>query len=73
MPYKDEKGNTKKHVAYPGTARGDSYCARSSKVNAKGGGSRKVDCGGKDAGTPNCERRKAWKCQGKKSVKKKGK
>ncbi len=73
MPYKDEKGNTKKHVAYPGTARGDSYCARSSKVNAKGGGSRKVDCGGKDAGTPNCERRKAWKCQGTKSVKPKGK
>ena len=71
MPYK-ENGKTKKHVSAPGTARGDSYCARSSKVNAKGGGSRKVDCSGKDAGTKNCERRKAWACQGKKSVKKKG-
>ena len=71
MPYKDEKGKKVKHVSHPGTARGDSYCARSSKVNAKGGGSRKVDCGGKDAGSKNCERRKAWGCQGKKSVKKK--
>lgn len=67
MPTKDGKP----HVAFPGTARGDSYCARSSKVNAPGGGSRKVDCGGKDKGTPACERRKAWACKGKKSVKKK--
>lgn len=73
MPYKDESGKTKKHVAYPGTDKGSSYCARSSKVNAKGGGSRKVDCSGKDKGTPNCERRAAWGCQGKNSVKKKGK
>jgi hypothetical protein len=30
-----------------------------------------VDCSGKDKGTKNCERRKAWGCKGKKSVKKK--
>lgn len=71
MPYKDSEGKKKDHVAFPGTDRGDSYCARSSKVNAPGGGSRKADCSGKDKGTPNCERRKAWGCSGKKSNKKK--
>lgn len=70
MPYKS-KGKTVKHVAYPNTKRGDSYCARSSKVNAKGGGSRKVSCSGKDKGSKACERRKAWGCVGKKSVKRK--
>jgi hypothetical protein len=67
MAYKDSKGRTRKHVAYPGTKRGDSYCARSSKVNASGGGSRSVDCSGKDKGSKSCERRKAWGCKGKKS------
>ncbi len=43
---------------------------RSSKVNAPGGGSRKVDCSGKDKGSKNCERRAAWGCSGKKSKKK---
>lgn len=27
MPYKDEKGKMKKHVAFPGTSRGDSAVA----------------------------------------------
>lgn len=70
MAYKDSKGKTRKHVAYPGTKRGDSYCARSSKVNAKGGGSRKVDCSGKDKGSQACKRRKAWGCVGVTSRKK---
>ncbi len=69
MAYKS-KGKVKEHVAYPGSKRGDSYCARSSKVNAKGGGSRKVKCSGKDKGSKACERRKAWGCVGKKSRKK---
>ena len=73
MPYKNEKGETVRHKAAPGGPKAKSYCSRTTKVNAPGGGSRKVDCGGKDAGTPNCERRKAWKCQGTKSVKPKGK
>lgn len=28
--YKDSKGKTRKRVSYPGTKRGDAYCARSS-------------------------------------------
>lgn len=51
--YKDASGKTRKRVSYPGTKRGDNYCARSSgqKKTAK------VQA-----------RRKAWGCRGKKSV-----
>lgn len=52
--YKDSSGKKHRRVSYPGTKRGNSYCARSSgqKKTAKV----KV-------------RRKAWGCRGKKSVK----
>ena len=51
--YKDSDGKTHKRVSYPGTERGDNYCARSS-------GQKK---------TPKVRvRRKAWGCKGKKSV-----
>ena len=53
--YKDSKGKTHKRVAYPGTKRGDAYCARSS-------GQKKTE--------KVKVRRKAWGCRGKKSVKK---
>lgn len=68
MAYKDESGRTRKHVAYPGTARGDSYCARSYGIKkgmlADGGDSAKK---ARDPDSPNNKRRKAWKCSGKKS------
>lgn len=51
--YKDEQGKTRKRVSFPGTARGDAYCART--VSQKR--------------TPKVVvRRKAWGCKGKKSV-----
>jgi hypothetical protein len=46
-------GKTKRRVSYPGTKRGDNYCARSS-------GQKKTD--------KVKARRKAWGCKGKKSV-----
>ena len=52
--YKDSKGKTHKRVSYPGTARGDNYCARSSGQKR----TEKVKA-----------RRKAWGCKGKKSKK----
>jgi hypothetical protein len=52
----------------PGTPKGDGYCARSSVVRGKGGGMRKVDCGGKDKGTPACLSRAKWRCSGEKSL-----
>lgn len=51
--YKDSKGKTHKRVSYPGTKRGDNYCART--ISQKR--------------TPKVKaRRKAWGCRGKKSV-----
>ncbi len=67
MPTKDGKP----HVSFPGTARGDAFCSRTRSVRAPGGGMRKLDCSGDDKGSKACERRKAWACKGKKSVKKK--
>ncbi len=52
--YKDSKGKTRRRVSSPGTKRGDAYCART--VSQKR--------------TPKVKvRRKAWGCQGKRSVK----
>lgn len=48
-----ENGKTRKRVSYPGTARGDNYCARSS---------------GQKKTAKVKARRKAWGCRGKKSV-----
>ena len=48
-------GKTHKRVAYPGTKRGDNYCARSS---------------GQKMTPQNKARRKAWGCVGKKSRRK---
>jgi len=42
---------------YPGTKRGDNYCARSSGIK-----------GVNDPNSPNYWSRKMWKCKGKKSV-----
>lgn len=71
MAYKDSEGKTHKHVAYPGTKRGDSYCARSAGIKkemlARGGESAKK---ARDPDSPNNKRRKAWGCNGKKSTKK---
>lgn len=50
--YKDSQGKTHKRVAYPGTKRGDNYCARSS-------GQKKTE--------KVKARRAAWGCNGKKS------
>lgn len=50
--YKDSEGKTHKRVAYPGTKRGDNYCARSS---------------GQKKTAKVRVRRKAWGCVGKKS------
>lgn len=50
--YKDSDGKTRKRVSYPGTKRGDAYCARSS-------GQKKTD--------KVKYRRKDWGCVGKKS------
>lgn len=47
-----ENGKTKKRVAYPGTKRGDNYCARSS---------------GQKKTAKVQQRRKDWGCVGKKS------
>jgi len=52
--YKDSDGKTRRRVAYPGTKRGDAYCARSS---------------GQKQTAKVKARRKAWGCRGKKSVK----
>lgn len=52
--YKDPQGRTKRRVSYPGTKRGDAYCARSS---------------GQKRTAKVRARRKAWGCRGKKSVK----
>ena len=51
--YKDSEGRTHKRISKPGTKRGDAYCARSS---------------GQKKTTKVKVRRKAWGCQGKKSV-----
>lgn len=48
------KGKKRKRVSYPGTKRGDNYCARSS-------GQKKTQ--------KVMARRKAWGCKGKKSYK----
>lgn len=64
MAYKDEKGRTRKHVAYPGTKRGDSYCARS------WGQMQDFPDAAKDPDSMLRKRRKAWGCKGKKSTKK---
>lgn len=50
--YKDSKGKTHKRVSYPGTKRGDAYCARSS---------------GQKKTAKVKARRKAWGCRGEKS------
>lgn len=69
MAYK-VNGKKVKHVAYPGTKRGDSYCARSLGIKkemlARGGESAKK---AKDPDSPNNKRRRAWKCAGKVSKK----
>jgi len=52
--YKDSSGKTRRRVSYPGTKRGDAYCARSS---------------GQKKTAKVRARRKAWGCRGKKSVK----
>lgn len=52
--YKDSEGKTHKRVSYPGTKRGDNYCARSS---------------GQKKTAKVKARRKAWGCKGKKSSK----
>lgn len=46
----------KGYKMFPGTARGDSYCARSSGIKGKD-----------DITSPNFWSRKLWKCQGKRS------
>lgn len=51
--YRDPSGKKKKRVSYPGTKRGDAYCARSS---------------GQKKTAKVKARRKAWGCRGKKSV-----
>jgi hypothetical protein len=50
--YKDSDGKTHKRVAFPGTKRGDAYCARSS-------GQKKTQ--------KVLARRQAWGCKGTKS------
>ena len=52
--YTDSSGKKRKRVAYPGTKRGDNYCARSS---------------GQKSTAKVKQRRKDWGCKGKKSVK----
>jgi hypothetical protein len=49
---------------YPGTKRGDSYCARSYGIGKKYGTL-------KDKNSPNYWSRRLWSCKGKKSVSKK--
>ena len=51
--YTDDKGRKRKRVSFPGTKRGDNYCARSS---------------GQKKTAKVKARRKAWGCKGKKSV-----
>jgi len=51
--YTDSSGKKRKRVAFPGTERGDNYCARSS---------------GQKPTAKVRVRRKAWGCRGKKSV-----
>ena len=51
--YKDSEGRTHMRISKPGTKRGDAYCARSS---------------GQKKTAKVKVRRKAWGCQGKKSV-----
>lgn len=58
------KHGAKGYKIYPGTKRGDSYCARSEGIRIK----YNQDCSKKDKCTPNCLSRKKWKCKGKKSV-----
>jgi len=52
--YRDPSGKKKKRVSYPGTKRGNNYCARSS---------------GQKKTAKVKARRKAWGCRGKKSIK----
>ena len=51
--YKDSEGRTHRRISKPGTKRGDAYCARSS---------------GQKKTAKVKVRRKAWGCQGKKSM-----
>lgn len=63
MGYKDSTGRTRKRVSYPGTKRGDSYCARSY------GQMKDHPKAAKNPKSMLRKRRKAWGCRGKKSVK----
>lgn len=62
--YKDSEGKTHKRVSSPGTSRGDSYCARSY------GQMKDHPQAAKDPNSKLRQRRKAWGCKGKSSVKK---
>ena len=61
--YKDSSGKTHKRVSSKGTKRGDSYCARSY------GQMKDFPKAAKDPNSKLRQRRKAWGCKGKKSVK----
>lgn len=64
MPYKDAKtGKKTNHVSFPGTKRGDSYCARSY------GQMMMWPDAASDPDSMPRKRRKAWGCKGKKSAK----
>jgi hypothetical protein len=64
MSYKDAKtGKKTKRVSFPGTERGDSYCARSY------GQMMMWPDAASDPDSMLRKRRKAWGCKGKKSVK----
>lgn len=58
------KHGSKGYRIYPGTKRGDNYCARSYGIMKK----YRQDCNGKDKCKPNCLSRKKWRCKGKKSI-----
>lgn len=51
---------------YPGTKRGDSYCARSFGILKK----YQQKCNLDDKYSPNCLSRTKWRCKGKKSLRK---
>ena len=61
--YKDPSGKTRRRVSAKGTKRGDSYCARSM------GQMRDFPNAAKDPNSKLRQRRKAWGCKGKRSVK----
>ena len=66
-----KRADGKTRVSAPGTARGDSYCARSYGIKQemlkRGGKSAKK---ARSPNSPNNVRRKAWGCVGKNSRKK---